>query len=198
MPPIPLMGLADSWAGWSAAGLCRTSRSASVKADATTAPSRAATFAGTDGEAFTSARTTRCCARPAPCTTATRFAIALPSLTAMSVRSTQRRPNTPARQVPRDVHEHARNVARRLMRTKAFLKSRDERKSVEMRFAHLKTHHGFERMRLRGFLVRATSSSCCHRPEPQNARAPNRTLRRRRRPICLRSLTFASVVPTWK
>ena len=36
------------------------------------------------------------------------------------------------------------------MRTKAFIKSRDERKRVEMRFAHLKTHHGFERMRLRG------------------------------------------------
>ena len=32
----------------------------------------------------------------------------------------------------------------------ASLKSRDERKRVEMRFAHLKTHHGFERMRLRG------------------------------------------------
>src|SRR5580692_10636915 len=27
-------------------------------------------------------------------------------------------------------------------RTKAFLKSRDERKRVEMRFAHLKIHHG--------------------------------------------------------
>jgi hypothetical protein len=38
----------------------------------------------------------------------------------------------------------------RKMKTKAFLKSRDERKRVEMRFAHLKTHHGFERMRLRG------------------------------------------------
>ncbi len=36
------------------------------------------------------------------------------------------------------------------MRTKAFLKSRDQRKGVEMRFAHLKIHHGFERMRLRG------------------------------------------------
>ena len=36
------------------------------------------------------------------------------------------------------------------MRTKAFIKSRDERKRVEMRFAHLKVHHGFERMRLRG------------------------------------------------
>ncbi len=41
-------------------------------------------------------------------------------------------------------------MARRLMGTKRFLKSRDERKRVEMRFAHLKTHHGFERMRLRG------------------------------------------------
>ena len=29
-------------------------------------------------------------------------------------------------------------------------KSRDERKKVEMRFAHLETHHRFERMRLRG------------------------------------------------
>jgi hypothetical protein len=33
---------------------------------------------------------------------------------------------------------------------RAVRKSRDERKKVEMRFAHLKTHHGFERMRLRG------------------------------------------------
>ena len=59
-------------------------------------------------------------------------------------------PNMPARQIPRDIHEDARDVARRKMKTKAFLKSRDERKRVEMRFAHLKTHHGFERMRLRG------------------------------------------------
>jgi hypothetical protein len=36
------------------------------------------------------------------------------------------------------------------MKTKAYAKSRDERKRVEMRFAHLKTHHGFERLRLRG------------------------------------------------
>ena len=45
----------------------------------------------------------------------------------------------------------------------AFLKSRDQRKRVEMRFAHLKIYHGFERMRLRGlsgardeFLLAAT------------------------------------------
>ena len=36
------------------------------------------------------------------------------------------------------------------MRTKAFVKSRDERKRVEMRFAHLNVHHGFERIRVRG------------------------------------------------
>src|SRR5271168_957557 len=72
-------------------------------------------------------------------------------------------PNSPTRQIPRDVHEYARDITRRLMRTKAFLKSRDQRKRVEMRFAHLKTHHRFERMRLRGlsgardeFLLAAT------------------------------------------
>ena len=52
--------------------------------------------------------------------------------------------------VARDVNEDARDVARRKMKTKAFLRSRDQRKRVEMRFAHLKTHHGFERLRLRG------------------------------------------------
>lgn len=59
-------------------------------------------------------------------------------------------PNAPARQVPRDLNEDARDVARRKMKTKAFFKSRNQRKRVEMRFAHLKTHHRFERLRLRG------------------------------------------------
>jgi len=59
-------------------------------------------------------------------------------------------PKQLARKIPRDVHEEARDVARQLMGTKASLRSRDERKRVEMRFAHLKIHHGFERMRLRG------------------------------------------------
>ena len=56
----------------------------------------------------------------------------------------------PARKIPRDVNEDARDLARALMGTPEFDKSRDERKKVEMRFAHLKTHHRFERMRLRG------------------------------------------------
>jgi IS5 family transposase len=59
-------------------------------------------------------------------------------------------PKEPARKIPRDLHEDARDVARRKMNTKAFLKSRDQRQRVEMRFAHLKTHHRFERLRLRG------------------------------------------------
>jgi hypothetical protein len=59
-------------------------------------------------------------------------------------------PNMPSRRILRDINEDARELARRKMKTKAFLKSRDERKRVEMRFAHLKTHHGFDRMRLRG------------------------------------------------
>src|SRR3984885_1717746 len=59
-------------------------------------------------------------------------------------------PNTPSRKVTRDQNEEARDHARALMGTLEFAKSRDERKKVEMRFAHLKTHHRFERMRLRG------------------------------------------------
>jgi IS5 family transposase len=72
-------------------------------------------------------------------------------------------PKGSSREVPRDVHEYARDVTRRLMRTKAYLVSRNQRKRVEMRFAHLKVHHRFERMRLRGlsgardeFLLAAT------------------------------------------
>jgi transposase len=59
-------------------------------------------------------------------------------------------PNAPSRKVTRDLHEDARDRARALMGTPEFDKSRDERKKVEMRFAHLKTHHRFERMCLRG------------------------------------------------
>jgi hypothetical protein len=39
-----------------------------------------------------------------------------------------------ARKIPRDLHEDARDIARRRMKTKALAKLRDERKRVEMRF----------------------------------------------------------------
>jgi Transposase DDE domain len=48
-------------------------------------------------------------------------------------------PNMIFRKIPRDVHEDARDVARAWMGKPEFDKSRDERKRVEMRFAHLKT-----------------------------------------------------------
>ncbi len=59
-------------------------------------------------------------------------------------------PNMPARKIPRDVNEAARDRARALAGTEAFQRSCHERRKIEMRFAYLKTHHGFDRLRLRG------------------------------------------------
>ena len=59
-------------------------------------------------------------------------------------------PHTPARQIPRDLHEDARDVARALAKTEAFEQSRRERKKVEMRFAHMKRIFKLDRLRLRG------------------------------------------------
>ena len=59
-------------------------------------------------------------------------------------------PNTPMRQIPRDVHEDARDVARALSKTEAYEQSRRERKKVEMRFAHMKRIFRLDRLRLRG------------------------------------------------
>jgi transposase len=59
-------------------------------------------------------------------------------------------PHTPARQIPRDLHEDARDVARALAKTEAFERSHRERKKVEMRFAHMKRIFKLDRLRLRG------------------------------------------------
>jgi hypothetical protein len=59
-------------------------------------------------------------------------------------------PKDPARKIPRDIHEHARDVARSLADTEAFEQSRRERKKIEMRFAHLKRILKLGRLRLRG------------------------------------------------
>jgi transposase len=59
-------------------------------------------------------------------------------------------PNTPMRQIPRDLHEDARDVARALAKTEAYEQSRRERKKVEMRFAHMKRIFKLDRLRLRG------------------------------------------------
>ncbi len=75
-------------------------------------------------------------------------------------------PNTPERKVPRDINEDARDHARSLVGTAPYEQSRHERKKVEMLFAHLKRHLGFERLRLRGpsgandeFLLAATAQN---------------------------------------
>jgi transposase len=59
-------------------------------------------------------------------------------------------PNTPFRKVPRDINEDARDYARALAKTKAFKIMSDERKKVEMAFAHMKNIFRLDRLRLRG------------------------------------------------
>jgi transposase len=59
-------------------------------------------------------------------------------------------PNAPARKIPRSIHEDARNMARDIAKTDAYLTSRRKRKKIEMLFAHLKRILQLGRLRLRG------------------------------------------------
>lgn len=59
-------------------------------------------------------------------------------------------PNAPARKVPRSIYEGARDMARDISETDAYVTSRRERKKVEMLFAHLKRILKLDRLRLRG------------------------------------------------
>jgi hypothetical protein len=75
-------------------------------------------------------------------------------------------PNTPARKVTRSIHEAARDVARAIAATDAYVTSRRERKKVEMLLAHLKRILKLDRLRLRGpcgardeFLLAATAQN---------------------------------------
>jgi len=75
-------------------------------------------------------------------------------------------PNEPARKILRSIHEGARDMARDLSLTDAWLTSRRERKKVEMLFAHLKRILKLDRLRLRGpygardeFLLAATAQN---------------------------------------
>jgi hypothetical protein len=54
------------------------------------------------------------------------------------------------RKVPRSVYEGARDLAREIAKTEAYQTSRDQRKKVEMLFAHLKRILELDRLRLRG------------------------------------------------
>jgi transposase len=75
-------------------------------------------------------------------------------------------PNSPARKVPRSVHEAARDIARKIARSSQGRTSRRLRKKVEMLFAHLKRILKLDRLRLRGpngardeFLLAATAQN---------------------------------------
>ncbi len=75
-------------------------------------------------------------------------------------------PNTPSRKVTRSIHEGARDIARDIAKTDAYLTSRRQRKKVEMLFAHLKRILKLGRLRLRGpngardeFLLAATAQN---------------------------------------
>jgi IS5 family transposase len=59
-------------------------------------------------------------------------------------------PNTPARKIPRSIHEGAREMARDIAATKEYVTSRRQRKKVEMLFAHLKRILKLDHLRLRG------------------------------------------------
>ena len=60
------------------------------------------------------------------------------------------RPGAAGKKLMRSIHEGARDLARDLSRTPAYLTSRRERKKVEMLFAHLKRILKLDRLRLRG------------------------------------------------
>ena len=75
-------------------------------------------------------------------------------------------PHEPVRKVPRSIHEAARDKARAIAKTDAYIVSRRERKKVEMLFAHLKRILKLDRLRLRGpcgardeFLLAATAQN---------------------------------------
>jgi transposase len=59
-------------------------------------------------------------------------------------------PNAPARKIPRSIHEGARDMARDIAKTEAYVTSRHQRKKIEMLFAHLKRILKLDRLRLRG------------------------------------------------
>ena len=59
-------------------------------------------------------------------------------------------PNSPARKVPRSIHEGARDMAREIAQSWEGHTSRRLRKKIEMLFAHLKRILNLGRLRLRG------------------------------------------------
>jgi len=75
-------------------------------------------------------------------------------------------PNTPTRKIARSLYEKSREAARKVADTAAYKQSRNDRKKVEVLFAHLKRILKLDRLRLRGrrgardeFLLAATAQN---------------------------------------
>lgn len=88
-------------------------------------------------------------------------------------------PTEPSKKLTRSIYEEARDAARAVSKTEAYIESRKERKKVEMLFAHLKRILKLDRLRLRGptgardeFLLAATAQNlrklakCIPNPQP--------------------------------
>ena len=60
------------------------------------------------------------------------------------------KPNTPSRNIPRDINQRARDYARSLMGTEAYLRSGRERKKIETLFADVEHNLAQTRLRFRG------------------------------------------------
>ena len=79
-----------------------------------------------------------------------------------------------ARKIPRDLHEDARDVARRKMKTKAFARSRDETKAGRDALRASEDPPWLRAHAAQGsFRCARRVPSRRHRAEPQDARAPN-------------------------
>ncbi len=75
-------------------------------------------------------------------------------------------PNTDIRKIARSIYESSRDVARNICQSPRYQQSRNDRKKVEVLFAHLKRALNFDRLRLRGisgakdeFLLAATAQN---------------------------------------
>ena len=89
---------------------------------------------------------------------------------------------TPSRKVPRDINEDARDYARTLMQTEAYVDSSGERKKIEALFGEVKNILSMVRLRLRGlsgardeFLLTATVQNL-KRLAAHTARPPPRPM----------------------
>ena len=167
-PPTAPMARPRCSAGLStSAGSSRTSRSSTSRREPT-GHSNARTSPTITTGMSTSARPARCSPAPARWSMTARRLLYRASKYDCDPCTMKPRccPKTPARKVPRSIHEGARDMARDIAKTEEGRTSRRLRKKVEMLFAHLKRILRLDRLRLRGpngardeFLLAATAQN---------------------------------------